>query len=118
MSLHYTLSVIKGPKVTIPISKGESSEAEESTSGPDKSPMLWADMARWFGEDIRSIIDNIKGVPFQDVEEIRLRVGQPLHGTNRRSGSIFKPRWRSNESEEGLFRHAGRPSLCVRTNDP
>ena len=78
VSLHYTLSVIKGPKVTIPISKGESSEAEESTSSPDKSPVLWAAMARWFGEDIRSIIDNIKGVPFQDVEEIRLRVGQPL----------------------------------------
>ena len=78
MSLHYTLSVIKGPKVTIPIPKSKSLEAEESTSGPNKSAVLWADMARWFGEDIRSIIDNIKGVPLQDVEEIRLRVGQPL----------------------------------------
>ena len=35
-------------------------------------------MARWFGEEISSIIDNIKAVPFQEVEEIRLRVGQPL----------------------------------------
>ncbi|HZK53193.1 MAG TPA: stage III sporulation protein AA [Desulfosporosinus sp.] len=78
MSLHYTLSVIKGPKVTIPISKGKSLVSEQSTSGSHDSAVLWADMARWFGEDIRSIIENIKGVPFQEVEEIRLRVGQPL----------------------------------------
>lgn len=53
-------------------------QAEESISSPNKSAVLWADMARWFGEEIRSIIDNIKAVPFQEVEEIRLRVGQPL----------------------------------------
>jgi stage III sporulation protein AA len=78
VSLHYTLSVIQAPKVTITISKGKPLLAEESISGPNQSAVLWADMARWFGEEIRSIIDNIKAVPYQEVEEIRLRVGQPL----------------------------------------
>jgi len=44
----------------------------------NQSAVLWADIARWFGEEIRSIIENIKIVPFQEVEEIRVRVGQPL----------------------------------------
>jgi stage III sporulation protein AA len=35
-------------------------------------------MARWFGEDVRSILDNIKAVTLHEVEELRLRVGQPL----------------------------------------
>lgn len=78
MSLHYTLSVIKAPKVTMTIPKGKPLLAEESISVPNQSAGLWAEMSRWFGEEIRSIIDNIKTVPFQEVEEIRLRVGQPL----------------------------------------
>ncbi|MHB8075029.1 stage III sporulation protein AA [Desulfosporosinus fructosivorans] len=78
MSLHYTLSVIQAPKVTKTISKGKSLEAEENIFCPNQSSVLWADMARWFGEEISSIINNIKAVPFHEVEEIRLRVGQPL----------------------------------------
>ncbi|TGE34634.1 stage III sporulation protein AA [Desulfosporosinus sp. Sb-LF] len=35
-------------------------------------------MARWFSEDIRSIISNTRAVAFQEVEEIRLRIGQPF----------------------------------------
>jgi len=35
-------------------------------------------MARWFGEDIRSILGNIKAIPFHEVEEIRVRMAQPL----------------------------------------
>ena len=72
MSLHYTLSVIRAPKVTLTI------PTEERLSGPDQSTVLWADMARWFGEEIRSMLENIKAVPYQEVEELRLRVGQPL----------------------------------------
>jgi stage III sporulation protein AA len=78
VSLHYTLSVIQTPKVMITISKGKSLQMKENISDPNQSAMLWADMARWFGEEIRSIIENITTVPFQEVEEIRLRVGQPL----------------------------------------
>lgn len=78
MSLHYTLSVIRAPKETLAIPKGKSLQVEESISGPNQSAVLWADMARWFGEEISSIMDNIKAVPFQEVEEIRLRVAQPL----------------------------------------
>jgi len=78
MSLHYTLSVIKAPKITNLSPKGNSLQVEESISGPNQSAVLWADMAKWFGEDIRLVIDKIKAVPFQEVEEIRLRVGQPL----------------------------------------
>ena len=78
MSLHYTLSVNKAPKVSNPNPKGQSFLAEENISRLNQSAVLWTDMARWFGEEIRSIIDNIKAVPFQEVEEIRLRVGQPL----------------------------------------
>ena len=78
MSLHYTLSVIQAPRVTLTIPKGKSLQAEESIYDPDQSAMLWTEMARWYGEEIRSIIGHIKAVPFQEVEEIRLRVGQPL----------------------------------------
>jgi len=78
VSLHYTLSVNKAPKVSNPNPKGQSFLAEENISRLNQSAVLWTDMARWFGEEIRSIIDNIKAVPFQEVEEIRLRVGQPL----------------------------------------
>jgi stage III sporulation protein AA len=78
VSLHYTLSVIQAPKVVLTIPKDKSLHAEESISSLNQSALLWADMARWFGEEIRSIIDNIKAVPYQEVEEIRLRVSQPL----------------------------------------
>ena len=77
MSLHYTLSVVQVPKVTsdtIVTSK----QTEERLSGPNRSAKLWADMARWFGEDIRSILGNINSVPFDEVEELRVRMGQPL----------------------------------------
>ena len=78
MSLHYTLSVIQAAKEAKAIPEDKSLQAEESISGLNQSVMLWADMARWFGEEIRSIITNITTVPFHEVEEIRLRVGQPL----------------------------------------
>ncbi len=78
MSLHYTLSVIRAPKVTLTIPKDKSWQVKESISGSDQNAMLWADMARWFGEEIHSIIESIKEVPYQVVEEIRLRVSQPL----------------------------------------
>lgn len=78
MSLHYTLSVIQAPKLTTTIPKGMSLQVEESLSSVDQSLALWLDTARWFGEEIRSILDNIKTVSFNEVEEVRLRVGQPL----------------------------------------
>jgi len=74
-------------KPNIRASVGESIPAEveigtltyrSGSLGIDQSAVLWADMMRWFGEEIRSIIDHIRAVPFQEVEEIRLRVGQPL----------------------------------------
>jgi len=75
VSLHYTLSVVQAPKVT---SKAMGPQREGSLPGLNKSATLWADMARWFGDDIRSILLNLKGVDFNEVEELRLRVGQPL----------------------------------------
>ncbi len=76
MSLHYTLSVVQAPKVKP--TKVAALQTEACISGPNQSAVLWADMARWFGEDIRSILGNIRVVPFHEVEEIRVRMGQPL----------------------------------------
>lgn len=78
MSLHYTLSVVQAPKVMPSLPKPTTSQTEGSLIGPDQSAALWADMARWFGADVRSILDNIKAVAFREVEELRLRVDQPL----------------------------------------
>ena len=78
MSLHYTLSVVQAPKVIANSQKTIGPQSEGSLPGLNKSAALWADMSRWFGDDIRSILVNLKGVAFQGVEELRLRVGQPL----------------------------------------
>lgn len=78
MSLHYTLSVVQAAKVMPKLPKSTPSPREKSLLEPDQSVTLWTDITRWFGTDIRLILDNIKGVALQEVEEIRLRIGQPL----------------------------------------
>ena len=78
MSLHYTLSVVQAPKVMPNLPKPTTSQVEVNLCGTDQSTALWADIAKWFGEDVHSILDNIKAVNFQEVEELRLRVGQPF----------------------------------------
>ena len=78
MSLHYTLSVVQAPKLSPNLPKPTTSPTMGNFCGPDQNVTLWADMARWFGEDVRSILDNIKAVTLHEVEELRLRVGQPL----------------------------------------
>jgi len=78
VSLHYTLSVVQAPKVIPNLSKPRTSPTLGNFCGPDQKANLWADMARWFGEDVRSILDNIRAVALHEVEELRLRVGQPL----------------------------------------
>jgi stage III sporulation protein AA len=64
VSLHYQLSVIQ-------TQKAESSGSNQGSAG-------WVDLSRWFGEPIRTILNKIETVVLQDVEEIRLRVGQPF----------------------------------------
>ncbi|HUS89965.1 MAG TPA: stage III sporulation protein AA [Desulfosporosinus sp.] len=78
MSLHYTLSVVQASKVRSNLLKPMTPQIEESLSGSDQSAVLWMDMAKWFGEDVRSVLDKIRTISFHEVEEIRLRVGQPL----------------------------------------
>ena len=78
MSLHYTLSVVQASKVGSNLPKPMPPQIEESLSGSDQSAALWMGMAKWFGEDIRSVLDKIRTISFHEVEEIRLRVGQPL----------------------------------------
>jgi len=78
VSLHYTLSVVQAPKVKLNSTEPMTSQTEGSLCRSDQSAALWADMARWFGPEVRSILDKIKAVTFQEVEELRLRVGQPL----------------------------------------
>jgi len=78
VSLHYTLSVVQTSKVRSDLLKPTISHKEESISRSDQSVALWMDMAKWFGEDVRSVLDKMRTIPFQEVEEIRLRVGQPL----------------------------------------
>ncbi|MDR3586619.1 MAG: stage III sporulation protein AA [Desulfosporosinus sp.] len=78
MSLHYTLSVVQAPKVKPNIPELTTSPTEEGLLRLNQSAALWADMARWFGTDVRSILENIKAVAFREVEELRLRVDQPL----------------------------------------
>jgi len=78
VSLHYTLSVVQTPKVIPNSPLTMPKQREENLPGLNKSAALWADMARWFGDDIRSILVSLKGVAFHEIEELRLRVGQPL----------------------------------------
>lgn len=76
VSLHYTLSVAQTPIA----GAGYPGEVfpKEKRLPEEQSAALWRDMARWFGEDIRSILVNLKGVVYRETEELRLRVGQPL----------------------------------------
>ncbi|AET66697.1 stage III sporulation protein AA [Desulfosporosinus orientis DSM 765] len=76
MSLHYTLSVAQTPKV-IPNNTTKVFQNEKRLP-VQQSADLWADMARWFGDDIRSILANLKDVAFHETEELRLRAGQPF----------------------------------------
>ncbi|AFM42250.1 stage III sporulation protein AA [Desulfosporosinus acidiphilus SJ4] len=64
MSLHYQLSVSQAQKA-LPARSGQ------------KSPG-WETMDRWFGETIRAILKQIQDFELLEVEEIRLRVGQPF----------------------------------------
>lgn len=64
MSLHYQLSVVQAKKVVPSIS---------NLGAP-----FWGEMAKWFGETIRDILNKLQDVELREVEEIRLRVGQPL----------------------------------------
>lgn len=73
MSLHYKLSVVKAPELI-----HAESETNESLSGSNQSAVLWMDISRWFGEEIRLILASINDVSFNEVEELRLRVAQPL----------------------------------------
>ena len=78
MSLHYTLSVVQAPKVMSNLPKALPPQRKGSLPGLNKSDALCQDIARWFGDDIRSILVSLKGVAFHEIEELRLRVGQPL----------------------------------------
>ncbi|MDP4125812.1 MAG: stage III sporulation protein AA [Bacillota bacterium] len=77
MSLHYTLSV-QAPKITSDLLNVTPPQREKRLSGRDFSEGLWVDTAKWFGKDVCSVLENIKDISFSKVEEIRLRVGQPL----------------------------------------
>lgn len=78
MSLHYKLTVIQAPKVTSNTLKATTSQSEKRLPEQNQSVGLWAKMAKWFGKDVSSVLENITVIPFCEVEEIRLRVGQPL----------------------------------------
>lgn len=86
MSLHYTLSVVQDSKIRCDLPKPIPLDKEESFSVlgrvsdrvSDRSVALWMDIVKWFGKDVRSILEKSRAVSFHEVEEIRLRVGQPL----------------------------------------
>ena len=82
VSLHYKLSVVQVPKLTHTTSatllKSNTPETKECLSEPNQSAVLWRDISRWFGEEIRRILTSIQDVSFEEVEELRLRVAQPL----------------------------------------
>lgn len=82
MSLHYKLSVVQAPKLThhdnAALPKPWIPRTEEHLIGSEQSAMFWMDISRWFGEEIRLLVTRIKNVNFQQVEELRLRVGQPF----------------------------------------
>ncbi|WP_407308293.1 stage III sporulation protein AA [Desulfosporosinus sp. SB140] len=69
MSLHYQLSVIRTKKVLSAASK---------PSVSNQNVPIWGDMAKWFGETICLILNKIQALGVQEVEEIRLRAGQPF----------------------------------------
>jgi stage III sporulation protein AA len=72
VSLHYTLSVVQDLQMR--------SEERFSVSNQvsHRNVALWTDIAKWFGADVRTVLEKIRAVSFHKVEEIRLRVGQPL----------------------------------------
>lgn len=78
MSLHYTLTVVQTPKVSSNLPNATLSHSEEKLSKQSQKVGLWAEMAKWFGKNVGSVLENITTLPFHEVEEIRLRVGQPL----------------------------------------
>ncbi|MDQ7095778.1 stage III sporulation protein AA [Desulfosporosinus sp. PR] len=69
MSLHYQLSVIQREKIVPAASKLSVSKQNVSAL---------KDMSKWFGESVRLILNKVQDLGFQEVEEIRLRVGQPF----------------------------------------
>lgn len=78
MSLHYTLTVTQTPKVESNFPKIKIPPIEEELVEQNPRADLWAKMAKWFGKNVGSVLENITAIPFHQVEEIRLRVGQPL----------------------------------------
>ena len=82
VSLHYKLSVIQTSELLhakhTELPESMSSQTDERFSRSNQSAALWMEISRWFGEEIRSILTRIKEVGFQEVEELRLRMDQPL----------------------------------------
>lgn len=78
MSLHYKLTVIQTPKETSDFSNAVSPQSEEKPSEQNQSVSLWGTIGKWFGKEVSSVLENITAIPLHEVEELRLRVGQPL----------------------------------------
>lgn len=65
MSMHYTLS-LKKKSIILP-------ESESADTG--KEQLIFT---KWLSDDLREIFNRVNNIDFSDVEEIRLRIGQPL----------------------------------------
>ncbi|MDA8229444.1 MAG: stage III sporulation protein AA [Desulfitobacterium hafniense] len=88
MSLHYQLK--PKPLTTVlkrPENQSYSGKAENmgnmGNSGQAKNmghewESKWYEISSWFGEKVKNVLNSIRYIPFTEVEEIRLRIGQPL----------------------------------------
>ncbi len=65
MSLHYALSNTK-KTIETPISKVQ------------KTGERWSSLTQWLSDDLREIFASLESVDPKEIEEIRLRIGQPL----------------------------------------
>ena len=70
MSLRYSLHPVKMDP--------EPSCAREEINLSTNSQTGWESIARWFGDHLREILEQISGAKLKDIEEIRIRIGKPL----------------------------------------
>lgn len=110
VSLHYTLSVVQPAKGKEARTKSAEQRWQKAEGIPsEQSVSLWPDIAKWFGEDVRSVLSKIRAVSLQETEEIRLRVGQPLL-VSTADADIFLNRDGEITSPAEAY-HAGREDL-------
>lgn len=82
MSLRYTFHPIKMNPESLPTLDNKKSTRKNNELNPLEAKKLqktdWESISGWFGDRLQEILRKIQGVDFEDIEEIRIRIGKPL----------------------------------------